>query len=174
MAVPSYRHRQTETQTAHSDSLGSGNFGNQNPYIFHKKKEQILASLFQKQELTKTVTSDDHFLILVFRSWRVPSALLFSSLGRSPSVLGEGTERKGEKHSRGEGGKEGRYFIFILFIYTFIYLFRATPSAYGGSQARGRIGAIAAALHHSHTNTRSEPCLRPTPQLMATPGSLLH
>lgn len=56
LADPPYRHRQTETQTAHSDSIGSGNFGSQNPYIFHKKKEQILASLLQKQELTKTVS----------------------------------------------------------------------------------------------------------------------
>ena len=33
--------------------------------------------------------------------------------------------------------------------------FRATPVAYGSSQARGRIGAVAAGLHHS--GTRSEP-----------------
>ena len=57
---------------------------------------------------------------------------------------------------------------FILFYFAFI--FRALPVAYGGSQARGLIGAIAAALHHSHSNTRSEPHLRPTPQLMATPN----
>ena len=48
-------------------------------------------------------------------------------------------------------------------------LFRATPTAYGRSQARGRIGAAAAGLHHSHSNTRSQPRLRPTPQFMATP-----
>ena len=29
--------------------------------------------------------------------------------------------------------------------------------AYGGSQARGRIRAVAAGLHHSHSNARSEP-----------------
>ena len=45
----------------------------------------------------------------------------------------------------------------------------ATPMAYGGSQARGRIRAISAGLHHSHSNARSEPCPRPTPQLTATP-----
>ena len=41
--------------------------------------------------------------------------------------------------------------------------------AYGGSQARGQIGATDASLSHSHSNVGSEPCLRPTPQLMATP-----
>ena len=50
----------------------------------------------------------------------------------------------------------------------FFCLFRATPTAYRGSQTRGRIGAGAAGLHHSHSNTRSRPRLRPTPQLTAT------
>ena len=36
-------------------------------------------------------------------------------------------------------------------------LFRAIPSAYGDSQARGLIRAVAANLHQSHSNTRSEP-----------------
>ena len=47
-------------------------------------------------------------------------------------------------------------------------LFRATLAAYGDSQARDLIGAVAAGLHHSHTNTSLEPLLRPTKQLMAT------
>ena len=46
-------------------------------------------------------------------------------------------------------------------------LFGAAPAAYGGSQARGPIGAAAASPHHS--NAGSEPHLRPTPQLMAMP-----
>ena len=45
---------------------------------------------------------------------------------------------------------------------------RAAPGAYGGSQARGQILAIAAGLHHSHSNAESEPRLQPTPQLVAT------
>ena len=52
------------------------------------------------------------------------------------------------------------FFIFLSFC-----LFRAAP--YGGSYARGRIRAIAAGLCHSHSNTVSELCLRPTPQLTA-------
>ena len=43
--------------------------------------------------------------------------------------------------------------VLSLFIYLFIYLvfclFRAAPMAYGGSQARGLIGAVPASLHHS-------------------------
>ena len=61
---------------------------------------------------------------------------------------------------------------YFLFIYLFFCLFAiswATPAAYGGSQARGRIGAVAASLCQSHSNWGSEPHLRPTPQLMATP-----
>ena len=33
----------------------------------------------------------------------------------------------------------------------FFNLFRAIPAAYGGSQARNRIGAVAVSLHHSQT-----------------------
>ena len=55
-----------------------------------------------------------------------------------------------------------------LFCHFFFFL-RATPSAYGGSQTRGWIGVAAACLRHSHINSGSEPCLRPTLQLMETP-----
>ena len=48
-------------------------------------------------------------------------------------------------------------------------LFRAAPGAYGGSQARGPIGAVAAVLHHSHSTARYELQLQPTPQLTAIP-----
>ena len=37
----------------------------------------------------------------------------------------------------------------------FVCLFRAMPVAYGGSQARGQIGAVAASLHHSHSHSHS-------------------
>ena len=49
-----------------------------------------------------------------------------------------------------------------------LFFFRAAPVAYGGSQAKGQIRAIAAGLHRSHSNAGSEPCLQNTPQLMAT------
>ena len=71
------------------------------------------------------------------------------------------------------------YFIY-LFIYLFIFVFClffvvvvaiswAAPAAYGGSQARGWIGAVATSLRQSHSNAGSEPRLQPTPQLTATP-----
>ena len=52
--------------------------------------------------------------------------------------------------------------------FSFLF-FRAESTAYGGSQARGRIGSTAASLHYSHGNAGSKPCLRPTPPLMVTP-----
>ena len=60
---------------------------------------------------------------------------------------------------------ESSYFTLDLFF--FFFFFCATPVAHGGSQPRGLIGAVTASLRHSHSNARSEPRLRPTPQLMA-------
>ena len=56
---------------------------------------------------------------------------------------------------------------FFFFLLLFFCLLRATPVAYGGSQAKGLIGATAAGLRQSHSNTRSEPRLQPTTQLTA-------
>ena len=50
----------------------------------------------------------------------------------------------------------------------FLGLFRSSPAAYGGSQARGPIRAVATGLCQSHSNTGPKPPLWPTPQLMAT------
>ena len=63
------------------------------------------------------------------------------------------------------------FFKFFAYIYIFIYfgLFRATLAAYGGSQARGPVGTVAASLGQGHSNEGSELRLRGTPQLMATP-----
>ena len=83
--------------------------------------------------------------------------------------------KEGRKEGRKERKKERKIGsinlgdIFYLFIYLSFSLFRATPAAYGVSQARGQIGAGATSLHHSHSNDRSEPHLRCIPQLTATP-----
>ena len=47
---------------------------------------------------------------------------------------------------------------FLLRTYFFFFFAfpRATPVAYGGSQARGLIGAVATHLHHSHSHSHSE------------------
>ena len=64
----------------------------------------------------------------------------------------------------------GRSFCLVL-VFGFVFgFFIAVPVAHGGSQARGPIGAVAASLHHSHSDSGSEPRLRPTPQLVATPN----
>ena len=48
--------------------------------------------------------------------------------------------------------------LLALFFLVFFFLhFKASPAAYGNSQARGPIGAVAAGLYHSHSNARSEP-----------------
>ena len=67
--------------------------------------------------------------------------------------------------------REGGVFFCLFFVFCFglFAISRAAPSAYGGFQARGQIGAIATGLHHSHSNAGSEPRLRPTPQVTATP-----
>ena len=68
------------------------------------------------------------------------------------------------------------FLFFLLFLFFFFFLSfclfafsRATPVAYGGSQARGLIGAVATSLRQSHSNARSKPRLRPTALLTATP-----
>ena len=52
---------------------------------------------------------------------------------------------------------------FLVFFFFFLSFSRAAPVAYGGSQARGLIRAVAAGLRQSHSNVGSEPHLRPTP-----------
>ena len=56
---------------------------------------------------------------------------------------------------------------FRFFCSLFFCLWRAASPAYGGSQARGGIRAVAAS--HSHSHARSKPSLQPTPQLSAMP-----
>ena len=64
------------------------------------------------------------------------------------------------------------YFLFFIFIFCLFAFSREAPTAYGGFQARGLIGAVATSLHHSHSNKGSEPCLQPTSHGNA--GSLTH
>ena len=44
-------------------------------------------------------------------------------------------------------------------LFFLVFFFRTASGAHGDSQTRGQIRATAASLHHSHSNTGSEPCL---------------
>ena len=44
----------------------------------------------------------------------------------------------------------------VCILFFFFCLFRAAPGAYGSAQAGGLIEAVAAGLHHSHSNAGSE------------------
>ena len=46
---------------------------------------------------------------------------------------------------------------FICLNAFFFFFLRATPTVYGGTQDRGRIGAAAAGTHHSHCHMGSQP-----------------
>ena len=58
------------------------------------------------------------------------------------------------------------------FFFFFFLVFRGTLAAYRRSPARGGTGA--SATSHSHSSMGSEPCLQPTPELMAMPDPLAH
>jgi len=60
-------------------------------------------------------------------------------------------------------------YFFVLFCFCLCAFSRAASAAYGDSQARGPIEAVATGLCQSHSNAGSEPSLQPTPQLTATP-----
>ena len=62
------------------------------------------------------------------------------------------------------------FFVFLsVVVVVVVAISWAAPAAYGGSQARGPIRAVATGLRQSHSNVGSEPRLQPTPQLTATP-----
>ena len=69
------------------------------------------------------------------------------------------------------GGDSGFLPVAVATFFFFFGLFRVTPVANGNSQARCQIRAVAAGLHHSHSNTGSKLPLQPTLQLTATPDA---
>ena len=50
-------------------------------------------------------------------------------------------------------------FLFLPFVFLELH-----PQAFGGSQARDQVGAVAAGFRHNHSNMGSKLRLRPTPQ----------
>ena len=63
--------------------------------------------------------------------------------------------KKGSLHEPLETG-------LLIYFFLIFFILRAAPVAHGNSQARGQIRATAAGLCHSHSNTGSEPPLKPT------------
>ena len=61
------------------------------------------------------------------------------------------------------------FFFCLLSVVVVVAISLAAPAAYGGSQARGPIGAVATGPRQSHSKVGSELHLQPTPQLTATP-----
>ena len=67
------------------------------------------------------------------------------------------------------GIRQAEFNILFVIVDFFFFLFRAAPAVFGGSQARGRIVAVAVGLCHSLSNAGSDPRLRPTRQFTAMP-----
>ena len=56
---------------------------------------------------------------------------------------------------------------FQEFFFCLLFFLGPHPQQYGGSKAKGRIGAVVASLCQSHSNARAKPRLQPIPQLTA-------
>jgi len=88
-------------------------------------------------------------------------------------MLRQADRVQGQKSIFQQACLSGSRFLFIWNpAHSFFCLFAiswADPEAYGGSQARGLIGAVATGLRQSHSNLGSKPRLQPTAQLTATP-----
>ena len=68
-----------------------------------------------------------------------------------------------QNSSREVGGRQliqKNPLLVCLFTFFFLFsLFRAVPDPCGSFQARDQIRVVAVGIHHSHSNTRSEPDL---------------
>ena len=105
---------------------------------------------------------------LTLCSWDIGKSYGFDKLRARELPYAADTAIKKKRKRKKQKERKGKKPSFSQEIYLFIYL-AATPLAYGGSQARSQIGAIAAGLCLRHIHTGSKPHLRPTPQLTATP-----
>ena len=139
-------------------------------------------------QLFQYTVVNEWYLAHCFRNIAVGFLLLFMEVAVFEIFMFSSIDNRQESvqktcHSWGSGwsasNQTGKYIIFNIwtfsrffpFLFFFFCLFRAAHMVYGGSQARGRIGAVSASLCHSHSNTRYELYLRPTPQLMAMSDS---
>ena len=134
--------------------------------------------LYQRYDLQNFSHSMDYYLFFLSflwphpqhmkvpqaRNWIWASAVSFNSLHRSVFRIRASTATWDIEVGFLTHITTARTHLFIFFS-----LFMSPPEAYGSSQARGRIRAAAAGVHHSHSNMGSKPRLWPIPQLMATP-----
>ena len=130
-------------------------------------KDQVLISFFPSPGICFTrMPQTQHLNIYEINCFFSPNWIY-----NSPGIKGY-SHRKQPQHFHGVlGNTGGANFLWGLYLFAFS---RAAPEAHRGSQARGRIRAVAASLRQSHSNVGSKPSLQPTPQLTAKPDPLTH
>ena len=85
---------------------------------------------------------------------RVPSGLSQHPCpGGHPGEQQDGATKPESTRQPDQLGSKHLILVFLC-LFCFVFVFRAAPAAYGGSQARGRIRAAAASLHHSSRQSR--------------------
>ena len=103
-----------------------------------------------------------------YKIWLVPRTICVNVIPRTPYFQGPGGQelwahhhfpQHQEKSCGSEGEKEQASFFLLSRLSKGRRYGRLAPAAYGSSQARGRVGAAAASLHHSHSHAGSRPCL---------------
>ena len=103
------------------------------------------------------------------------TALIRPLAWEPPYAVGTALEKTKKKKERKSVNTESPADHCLPPPFVFLAISWATPAAYGGSQARGRIGAVATGLRQSHSNAGSEPRLQPTPQTaQGNAGPLTH
>ena len=105
--------------------------------------------------------------------YSVTSLSCLSNIQRNDCFRDDSTAKPRVIHQEGMGSMEQKQYYFtcnfyflILIFYSFV--FWAHGQGIRRSQSRDGIRATAATFSHSHSNTGSEPLLRPTLQLTAT------
>ena len=105
------------------------------------------------------------FFSLTLSIWRFPGQGLnlshsCSNVGSLTHCTGPGIEPAPLERQAGSlthcatgGTPRMSHFRCLFFFFFFFLLFRATPTAYGVSRARGPVGAVATGLCHSHARS---------------------
>ena len=111
----------------------------------HKNYILVWFYLYEKQKPTKLIPLIEIKMLVAMRN------LHLLPVGPPPqkkkTLPGLGGRIDSNSHRELSGGDRN---VLCLFLFFFVFcLFRAAPTAYGGSQARCPFGAVAASLHHS-------------------------